>query len=149
MGRNDIDFPLLRIFNGVTGRYELLIDDVSIDAYGRVRDSSGCVVEWFTGVFDMNGIPLFENDIIMPVKDGISQYRRIWRTIGGFVLSRSNDVKGLSKLDMLGVDYLVNERVQQYISDGCMKVGCAMLDHDLLNGRTREEIIRDLARRVK
>ncbi len=149
MGRNDINFPLLRIFNGVTGRYELLIDDVSIDAYGRVRDSSCCVVEWFTGVFDMNGIPLFENDIIMPVKDGISQYRRIWRTVGGFVLSKSNDVKGLSKLDMLGVDYLVNERVQQYISDGCMKVGCAMLDHDLLNGRTREEIIRDLARRVK
>ena len=42
MERNDIDFPLLRIFNGVTGRYELLIDDVSIDAYGRVRNSSGC-----------------------------------------------------------------------------------------------------------
>ena len=43
MNSSDIDFPLLRIFNGVTGRYELLIDDVSIDAYGRVRDSSGCV----------------------------------------------------------------------------------------------------------
>lgn len=149
MERNDINFPLLRIFNGATGRYELLFDDMSIDAYGRVRESDYCIVEWFTGVFDMNGKPLFENDIIMPVKDGISQYRRIWRTVGGFVLSRSNDVKGLSKLDMLGVDYLVNERVQQYISDGCMKVGCAMLDHDMLNGRTREEIIRDLARRVK
>ncbi len=149
MGRNDIDFPLLRIFNGVTGRYELLIDDVSIDAYGRVRDSSGCVVEWFTGVFDMNGIPLFENDIIMPVKDGISQYRRIWRTVGGFVLSRSNDVKGLSKLDMLGADYLVNERIQQYISDGCVKVGSATIDLSLLKGRTKEEIIRNLSRRVR
>lgn len=149
MEKNDINFPLLRIFNGATGRYELLFDDMSIDAYGRVRESDYCIVEWFTGVFDMHGKPLFENDIIMPVKDGISQYRRIWRTVGGFVLSRSNDVKGLSKLDMLGVDYLVNERVQQYISGGCMKVGCAMLDHDLLNGRTREEIIRDLARRVK
>ena len=142
--RNDINFPFLRIFNGVTGRYELLIDDVSIDAYGRVRDSSGCVVEWFTGVFDMNGIPLFENDIIMPVKDGISQYRRIWRTVGGFILSRSNDVKGLSKLDMLGADYLVNERVQQYISDGCVKVGSATIDLNLL----KEEIIRNLSRRV-
>ena len=126
LNSSDINFPLLRIFNGVTGRYELLFDNMSIDAYGRVRDSSGCVVEWFTGVFDMNGIPLFENDIIMPVKDGISQYRRIWRTIGGFVLSRRNDVKGLSRLDMIGVDYLVNERVQQYISDGCVKVGSAI-----------------------
>lgn len=148
MERNDINFPLFRIFNGVTGRYELLFDDISIDAYGRVRDSSGCVVEWFTGVFDMNGIPLFENDIIMPVKDGISQYRRIWRTIGGFVLSRRNDVKGLSRLDMLGADYLVNERVQQYISDGCVKVGSATIDLDLLKGRTKEEIIRNLSRRV-
>lgn len=149
MDNNSVDFPLLRIFNGATGRYELLFDDMSIDAYGRVRKSDYCIVEWFTGVFDMNGIPLFENDIIMPVKDGISQYRRIWRTVGGFILSRSNDVKGLSKLDMLGADYLVNERIQQYISDGCVKVGSATIDLDLLKGRTKEEIIRNLSRRVR
>ena len=148
MERNDINFPLLRIFNGVTGRYELLIDDVSIDAYGRVRDSSGCVVEWFTGVFDMNGIPLFENDIIMPVKDGISQYRRIWRMVGGFVLSRSNDLYVLCKLDIPGADSILNERVQQHLSDGCVKVGSVTIDLNLLKGRTKEEIIRNLSRRV-
>lgn len=129
--------PLVRIFNWDTGKYELIIDELYMDVYGKLNKVNHSI-EWFTGICDKNNIPLYENDLLLPIIGNNRQYKRIWKTTGGFVLS------SLSMIDKERCDYLVNQSVQNYISNYCEKVGCTILNPDKLKGRSKEEMIKDL-----
>lgn len=141
---------LFRIFDFRTGRYIADLGEKQrepiLDVYGK------CVIpntriEWWTGLIDINGMWLYENDIIRPIEGHNRQYLRIWKVPGGFVLSES--LKDLSRPDVLMAESLSEPQNRMFVEQSTMLVGSAITRPELTEGRSRESMILELIEEKK